>query len=165
MTDAPRAAGAALVLLLMTSIHHSHGAYVFDTPWRYHAVIVSVLAAAAILGSLHVARRPAGGIIRDIAFWAFAMVTLAVSVLYGAFEGGYNHVVKNALFFGGASSELMLRLFPPPAYEMPSDLFFEITGVLQVVPAAVAITHLARMLRRRRHDARRARTHNPLRQE
>jgi hypothetical protein len=32
----------------------------------------------------------------------------------------------------------MTRLFPPPTYELPNDAFFEITGILQVVPAALA---------------------------
>jgi hypothetical protein len=36
----------------------------------------------------------------------------------------------------------MTRLFPPPTYEMPNDLFFELTGVLHVVPAARAAGRL-----------------------
>ena len=32
----------------------------------------------------------------------------------------------------------MNRLFPPPTYEMPSDVFFEVTGVLQFLAAVVA---------------------------
>ena len=28
----------------------------------------------------------------------------------------------------------MRRLFPPPTYEMPNNAFFEVTGVLQIVP-------------------------------
>jgi hypothetical protein len=68
-----------------------------------------------------------------------AGVTLVVPVLlFGAFEGVYNHAVKNILFLAGASIETMHRLFPPPTYELPSDLFFEATGVLQIVPAMAA---------------------------
>lgn len=32
----------------------------------------------------------------------------------------------------------MTSLFPPPTYEMPNNLIFEITGILQVLPAVVA---------------------------
>jgi hypothetical protein len=40
---------------------------------------------------------------------------------------------------------VMVRLFPPPTYEMPNDAFFEITGMLQVVPAALAAWDVYRM--------------------
>jgi hypothetical protein len=56
----------------------------------------------------------------------------------GAFEGVYNHVAKDALFLAGAPRTLLLRLFPPPTYEMPNDPWFEVSGVLQVIPAAFA---------------------------
>ncbi|HEX6750844.1 MAG TPA: hypothetical protein VF092_26390 [Longimicrobium sp.] len=36
---------------------------------------------------------------------------------------------------------------------MPDDVFFEITGVLQALPATLAAMHLYRMLRRRRAEA------------
>jgi hypothetical protein len=56
----------------------------------------------------------------------------------GLVEGVYNHVVKNALFLFGAPQRWLLQLFPPPRYELPNDAWFEISGVLQVVPAAFA---------------------------
>lgn len=33
-------------------------------------------------------------------------------------------------------------------YELPDDVFFEVTGILQVVPAALAGWHLSRMPQR-----------------
>src|SRR5688572_13903588 len=63
-------------------------------------------------------------------------------------EGLYNHVIKNLVYFGGASEPLMVRLFPPPVYEMPDDVLFEITGMLQIVPATVAARCLFQMLHR-----------------
>lgn len=38
-------------------------------------------------------------------------------------------------------------LIPPPMYEMPNNVFFELTGVLQVIPAALIVKHLFRMVR------------------
>ena len=67
----------------------------------------------------------------------------------GFFEGGYNHVLKDVLHFGGASPALMRRLFPPPRYELPDDAFFEVTGVLQVVPAAITGYYLCRFVQER----------------
>jgi hypothetical protein len=129
---------SALAILLLTTVHHVYGAYIYSTPWRYHVAIVSTLTAAILFASLRMLRRQTGRIIRKIAFWTFAVVTLAIPVItIGIFEGGYNHAVKDVLYFTGASPELMQRLFPPPTYEMPNDAFFEITGVLQLVPAVM----------------------------
>lgn len=56
----------------------------------------------------------------------------------GLFEGAYNHLLKNVLFFAHAPESLLLRLFPPPIYELPNNVAFELSGVAQVIPAAFA---------------------------
>jgi hypothetical protein len=56
---------------------------------------------------------------------------------------GYDHLVKNALFFGGFSRGTLERLFPPPTYKMPRDLWFEGSGVLRFVIALWAAYYLA----------------------
>ena len=93
--------------------------------------------------------RPSG-LLRMLAQGVFVLGTLGIPILMiGMFEGLYNHVVKNLLYFGGASTGLT-RVFPPPTYEMPNDVFFEITGVLQVVPATLAAWYLSRVTQRSR---------------
>lgn len=144
----PGIARPAYAVLLLTSVHHVYGAYIYQTPWRHHAVHVSVAAALAMAAALAIARarrdRPAG----RLAWWAFVGVTTAIPVLMiGAFEGLYNHVVKDVLWLGGAPAPLLRALFPPPTYEMPNDVLFEVTGVLQVVPAAWAAWRLLGALR------------------
>jgi hypothetical protein len=42
---------------------------------------------------------------------------------------------------------LMHRLFPPPTYEMPDDVFFEVTGVLQLFAVLPAIYYTYRSIR------------------
>ena len=130
---------SAIALLLLTSIHHVYGGYIYATPWRYHAVPVSVVTAVVILGALALWRRRPSALAGRIARIVFVLTTLAIPVIsFGLFEGLYNHVVKNLLYFVGAPAAVLASLFPPPTYEMPNDVFFEITGVLQVVPAALA---------------------------
>jgi hypothetical protein len=147
---ASSAARYACAVLVITSIHHAYGAYVYNTPWRYHAVLVAGATAPLIFGALAVVRSRPSGLLRVLAQGLFILATLGVAVLMiGMFEGLYNHVVKNLLYFGGASSALMTRLFPAPTYELPNDAFFEITGILQVVPAALAAWYLYRMTQRR----------------
>jgi ABC-type uncharacterized transport system permease subunit len=143
---AASAARYASAVLLLTSIHHAYGAYVYNTPWRYHAVLVAGVTAPLIFGALAVMRSHRSGLLRMSAQGLFVVGTLGVAVLMiGTFEGLYNHVVKNLLYFGGASPALMMRLFPAPTYEMPNDVLFEVTGVLQAVPAAPAAWYLYRM--------------------
>jgi hypothetical protein len=145
------AARDALTVLLLTSVHHAYGAYVYDTPWRYHVVLISVPAGLVILGSLALLRARPSGLLGALARRVFVLTVVAMAVLMiGLVEGLYNHVVKNAFYFSGVSPVVMARLFPPPTYEMPNDAFFEITGMLQVVPAALAAWHVYRMSARRR---------------
>jgi hypothetical protein len=138
----------SLATLVLTSVHHVYGAHAFATPWRYHAVYIAGATAAVLLLAFGVYRRRRSGVAGGLAWGLFVLTASAVPVLlFGVIEGGYNHIVKNVLYFGGASAELLARLFPAPTYEMPSDALFEITGVLQVVPAAIAGWYLYRMLR------------------
>jgi hypothetical protein len=86
------------------------------------------------------------GRISAFVFWMFFVVTLVPSVgLIGFYEGIYNHILKNILYYGGADMNMLHTLFPPPKYELPNDAWFEITGVLQgviVVPLAIQLTRL-----------------------
>jgi hypothetical protein len=142
-----RVAWFGLAVLLLTTVHHVYGAYVYDTPWRLHVGFISGSAAAVMLAALAVTRRGKDDVSSEIAFWVFVVVTLAIPVLLiGLIEGGYNHVLKVALYFGGASSSVLDRLFPPPTYERPDNLFFEITGVMQFVPGILTGWFLYRLL-------------------
>jgi peroxiredoxin len=138
--------GAAAVMLL-TSVHHAYGARVYGTPCRYHVLLLAIPALLVIVWSRARLRRAPGDV---LARRLFVLTTLAVPVLgIGAFEGLYNHVVKDVLYFLHAPSALMGSLFPPPAYEMPNDVFFEVTGVAQVIPGAVTARYLARFVSER----------------
>lgn len=151
LRSANRATIGATAVLWLTTVHHLYGARVYRTPWRRHAAVVSVLATAVIGGSLSLLRRNGESTTGKIAFWVFTGANLAFPVVgFGLFEGGYNHLAKDVLYFGGASPTVMRRLFPPPRYELPDNLFFEVTGVLQVVPAAVTAYHLYQLVRQRR---------------
>ncbi|WP_342375816.1 hypothetical protein NVS55_31660 [Myxococcus stipitatus] len=150
-----RSALASGGVLLMTSVHHVYGALRYETPWRLHMVAVSALTALGLVGTLSLFRaRPEGGL-GTAALGFFALLTLALPVgMIGTYEGLYNHVLKNILFFGGASASLLHTLFPPPVYELPNDFFFELTGNLQVVPAALSFLFLSRLLKQWLRDRR-----------
>ncbi len=141
-----RAGAAALFILFLTSVHHAWGAYVFATPFRLHIVFISVPFAAVVIGLIYYAGTVEARGAR-IARWA-AIVTIAAFPILaiGFYEGGYNHVVKNLVFFiGGAGAAR--EAFASPMYEMPSDVFFEVTGVLQLPAAIFASLQLWRLVR------------------
>src|SRR3546814_15643418 len=55
-------------------------------------------------------------------FWLNWGIILVPSIaLIGVYEGIYNHLLKNILFFSGADRSLIASLFPAPKYEMPND--------------------------------------------
>lgn len=148
MRASPAPAGVLFhvaIVLALTSVHHAYGAIRYGTPWRYHAVVLAAVTLAVLLAAYRLGQSRSSGRAGRLASWAFLAVSWMVPVLFiGGYEGLYNHVTKNALYFGGLSSTWMTKLFPPPTYEMPNDPFFEISGVLQVVPAALAAYHLVR---------------------
>lgn len=129
----------AYAALVTTSIHHAYGALRYDTPWRMHAAIVAILGAAAITIAARVYdAQPESSRGRFAGWTSIVLVIVLVGVGLGVFEGGYNHVLKNAFFLAGASTTTMTRLFPPPTYELPNDAVFELTGIAQAIPAWLA---------------------------
>jgi len=141
---------AALVYAL-TIVHHVYGAIVFETPWRYHAAFLGVAGIAATLLLTWGSTRGRGAILRHTSTTLLTALTLILAVgLIGAFEGAYNHAIKLLLFFGGAAPATMHRRFPPPTYEMPSDVLFEVTGVLQFVAGLIAARASVALWRGRR---------------
>lgn len=132
-------------LMIVTSIHHVYGAVVYHTPWRLHVLMVSipVLIATMVLYRIVKNKEPH---FKSIPYWIFFLVTLIPSVgLIGVYEGLYNHILKNLLFFGGAGNDLLQQLFPAPTYEMPNNVFFEITGIIQGVMVLPLIMELIKV--------------------
>ena len=144
--------GWAVSLLVLTAVHHAYGAVVYDTPFRLHGALVAVALCLPIAALYFAYRRFASPRPRRIAGWVLVGLVLAVPVVaVGLFEGAYNHALKNALYFGGVSEGALLRLFPPPVYELPNNAVVEVTGVAQAAFGwwgAIATLRFAGALRR-----------------
>ncbi len=139
---------AAVGVLGLTVVHHLYGARIYDAPFRRHVASGMLPLLLALILAHEVHRRRPSTTLGRVSLRLFMAVTLIVPVgLIGLFEGGYNHLVKNVLYFGGASRTLLRRLYPPPTYEMPNDLWFEATGVLQFFAGLYAGGWLARLWR------------------
>lgn len=132
-------------LLLLTAVHHIYGALLYNTPWRFHAVFVSIpiIGITALLNYLIQKR---GSYKNSILFWLNWTVILVISIfLIGIFEGIYNHLVKDVLYYIGTDRQTLITLFPPPKYEMPNDFIFEFTGVMQAVVTFVLLYRFVRL--------------------
>ncbi|WP_143348572.1 hypothetical protein [Ensifer adhaerens] len=142
-----RAGASALLLLALTSVHHAYGAYIYETPWRLHIVHLAVPAAILIIGALIVGWSKATTALGRAASWLAAIIILAFPVaMIGIWEGGWNHVLKNVLYFGFGEDTTRL-LFPAPIYRLPDDVIFELTGLAQLPLAIVAALNTISLLR------------------
>jgi len=140
----------ALGVLVVTTVHHVYGAELYQTPERYHAVVIAAAALMLMVVGVEARRRWPDCWAGRLGWWLFWTVAAVIPVLlFGLVEGLYNHVIKVSLWALGLPEASLRRLFPEPAFELPNDFLFEVTGVLHVVPAFLAGYHLARMLRDR----------------
>jgi hypothetical protein len=141
----------ALAVLLLTSAHHVYGALLYHTPFRLKILPIAALTALVLVAARALSCAHRGTKTGHVATGLFTLTALVVPVLLiGAVEGGYNHALKNVLFFAGLPHTLLRKLFPPPTYVLPNDLVFELTGILQVVPAVTTLSRLLPVRRGRR---------------
>ena len=126
------AAISAIVAGVVSSAHHVYGAVVYETPWR---LVVSLWIPAFVLllvAMLYLHWKYSDRVVGSIAGWVVLLAGGIFQFGFTFFECIYSHVLKNILFFSGASQAMLLRLFPPPAYHLPDNPFFELTGILQI---------------------------------
>jgi hypothetical protein len=125
------AALAGEAILIATSVHHAYGAMIYRAAFRGHVALGAIPLMLLLPTLLFLGSRPSRTRLHRLAL-SGGVLLMAVLVLgLGLFEGGYNHFLKNVLYFSGTPGDTMARLYPSPPYEMPNDWFFEVTGVLQ----------------------------------
>jgi len=127
-----RAAVGTAVAGLVSTAHHWYGAFIYDTPWR--AVVSLWIPGFVILVvvALYIYWTKPGTKVGSVALRVFFLSAVVFQVGFTMFECVYSHVLKDILYFAGTPQELLLRLFPPPAYHLPDDFLFELSGLLQV---------------------------------
>jgi hypothetical protein len=130
---------ATAAVYALTAFHHYYGSRVYGTPWRAHVVVAGVPALLFCLLFMVLYQR--FGMRVFLGVYLLACFVL-FSLFIGLFEGFYNHLVKDVLFFSGMKEHSWRMLFPSPAYEKPNDLVFEATGILQFFVALVQVYYL-----------------------
>lgn len=136
------------VVLILTAVHHAYGAIIYNTPWRLHVVPPATIATIAIAGLLFLFYKRSETLLGQASFYVgISLIVLVPVGFFGIFEGAYNHVLKDLFYFSGANESVMQRLFPPPMYELPNNLFFEVTGVLTFFTAVIAAYFAYQLIR------------------
>lgn len=138
----------SVATMVLTLIHHFYGAMIYNDKFRLHVAVYAIPVIIILLLAYLGFRRSRSSTGRKI----FLTILLVVSAIFpviaiGFYEGGYNHVVKNILYFTGVSTDTLDRLYPS-IYKLPDDFIFEFTGIAQLVTGLVCGIKIIRMLRR-----------------
>ena len=135
-----------IALVTFSSIHHIYGGAIYATSWR---IIMPMFFFISMLVLTLVLQYQA--IIRPsrILLITYTLLCLIVWVIgVGVFEGGYNHVLKNVLYYSRASMDLMVKMFPPEFggakfYESaPNDFLFEATGIASTILGFLVVRYM-----------------------
>jgi hypothetical protein len=143
-SPASRIAWTGVAVLGLTAIHHAYGAAIYDAAFRSHVVLVALPVGAALLALAWGAERLGGGARRWSGRLLVGLALLFPVLGFGVFEGVYNHGLRLALFASGDPGDLASSLFPAGLYEVPSDVWFELTGLAQILAAAALAWRLWR---------------------
>lgn len=133
MNPNAKAAIGAIAAGLVSSGHHWYGAIAYDTPWRLLVSLWIPAFVVLVLSALYLQWKFAANTVGTIAIWIVFLGGVVFQAGFTFFECVYSHVLKDILFYGGASQSTLERLFPAPAYHLPDNAFFELTGLLQLV--------------------------------
>lgn len=136
------------LLMVLTSVHHIYGAAIYLTPARLHILYMSIPVLTTTLLLNRQLQRSNNR--QTIIARTHRTIILVFSILLtGMYEGVYNHILKNIFFFGGATAEVMDTFFPAGIYEMPDDIFFELTGIGQGILGILVLNSFVKLTRAR----------------
>jgi hypothetical protein len=147
-----RLAFALVSLYLITLVHHIYGGIADGIQARLMVPLIMAAPLLVTLGLLYLYRQSGS---RTVLLLFTIIVILAFVILLGIVHSGYSHAYKDILYLLGGPSEWYYRLNPDEHYP-PDDLFFEITGVLEIVPSYFIAFFTWQLIRTRHNDQ-----HNP----
>jgi len=140
-----RTALATLAAYALTTVHHIYGGLVDRAPNRLLVPVIMAIPSLITLGSLRRYKRTGSGAALAT---SSTVAVLAWVVLSGLVHGAYSHAYKDILFLVDGPPELYYPLNPDEHYP-PDDVFFEITGVLEMVTAYFIALFTYRLIRDR----------------
>jgi hypothetical protein len=136
------------LVIAVTTVHHVWGAVLYDTPWRLHIVFIGAPIALVFSVLLWLAAaRHRTGTGRALAMLSAVLIVGFCTLMLGVYEGGYNHLLKNIVYFTHGAVGWM---FPDGVTGIPDDFVFEATGIAHFptgILAAIASWRVVRWAR------------------
>ncbi len=124
---------AFIAQVALTSIHHVYGGIVYNSAFRLSVPIIAVAELLIVLGLLSWYRQSR----RGVALALFSVIAALEGGVQGLFHTLYGHLYKDILFLAGVTADKVrdyfLPLLPSDFIYPPNDIFFEGTGLLELV--------------------------------
>lgn len=128
----------------MTFVHHIYGGIIYHTPDRIYGALAFTLF-FVITVWMYAWRSRAWA--RRI-FWALVFAFWVIMI--GVYEGGYNHTLYLALWYGEADHQLLHTVYPNGGEVVePTSFIFEATGVMTFVFACMLAIKSLQIIRKR----------------
>lgn len=138
-----------LTLYAITTIHHIYGGLVDRDLKRLYVPIIALIPLLITQVALYQYKRTRSG----VALASFSIVAvLWWVIIQGLLHGGYAHAYKDVLFLAGVPTSAAHMFYYPlnPAEHYPPDhIFFEVTGVLELVTSYFVALFTLRLIRDR----------------
>jgi hypothetical protein len=143
--------------IAVSSVHHIYGGVVYQSAFRLFMPFIAVGEWLVVMGLLSWYRRTR----RSIALTLFSTAAALVGIVQGLVHVVYGHAYKTVLFAAGIPRERVTTFFlpftPNDFVYPPNDIFFEGTGLLQLVTIALIAGFTYCLLRKQWHVRQRVR--------
>lgn len=139
---------AGLIAGLVSAFHHWYGAVEYNTPWRLWVSYWILGIALIVYSLLYLYWVNIGNLVGKLSIWLFFSSAVVFQAGFLLFECVYSHVLKNILFFSGTPLSILNIFYPSPAYHLPDNMLFELTGLLQLI-GFIAVWFAIRVFRDR----------------
>ena len=143
---------AFLAQVTLTSIHHIYGGLIYDSTLRLSQPIFAGIEFLIVLGVLFWYRRTKSG----VALTLFSVLMALIGVVQGLFHTLYGHAYKDILFLIGITADMVRNYFlpviPNDFIYPPNNVFFEATGLLELVTIYLISIYTYRLIRSRQSE-------------
>jgi hypothetical protein len=143
---------AFLAQVTLTSIHHVYGGVIYDSVLRLSQPIFASIEFLIVLGILFWYRRTKS----RVALTLFSVLIGLIGIVQGLFHAIYGHVYKDILFLIGVKADMVRNFFfpvmPNDFIYPPNNIFFEATGLLELVTIYLITIFTYRLIRNNQSD-------------
>jgi len=129
---------------LITAVHHYYTGIIYHTMWRAEFALYAIIPTVICLAALFIHYK--FGVRVFLTVFTLISITFFFLVV-GIWEGAWCHTTKLIFYFIGTPFHNAPQTWNIPAAPAPTDVFSEVTGVLNFVFAAINLHYMIRLLK------------------